>query len=260
MPGTWPGLLQKCIFCEHRQLRLVLSLPEFARICPKLPEFARICFRICHMYGVSMTCRWWAGGDVQGHGVVSTPTFCCAPPTIMHAHSVRKPVATKQLHICQAGQQAVAEACRVVVAVNFRNRTSEPRTILGARLLPRGFRNCGGELVTDPRYSCLMQHEVCAIARLHASITLQKVSRPVPSSANANSGVVFAVTVLKKARPRSRNNAVGLLWAWKRTATPLRTAAKNAGAPAGSSPGKSGARTSTWSLQHIAQGKPAHQG
>ena len=103
------------------------------------------------MFADILTCQWWAGGDVQGHGVVWTPTCCCAPPTIMHAHSVHKPVATKQLHICQAGQQAVAEACRVVVAVNFRNRTSEPRTILGARLLPQSFRNCGGEQVADRR-------------------------------------------------------------------------------------------------------------
>ena len=149
---------------------------------------------------------------MQGHGVVWTSNICCVSPTIMRARSVRKPAAAKQLQICQAGEQAAAEACRVVEAANFRGRTSEPRTVLGARLPPRGLRNCGGELATDPRDSCLMQHEVCATARLHAGNTpSNKISKPVPSSANANSGVVFAVTVLKKARTRTRSSAVGLL-------------------------------------------------
>merc|ERR1712051_638526 len=46
--------------------------------------------------------------------------------------------------------------------------------ILSTRLLPRGFRNSGGEQVADPRDSCLMQHDVCAVARLHAGIAPPK--------------------------------------------------------------------------------------
>ena len=104
MPGTWPGRLEKRAFCEHRQLPCVPSLPEFARICPNLPEFARICLRICHMYGVTMTCRWWTRGGGDGAplplptskaphpdnlthlSTAPAPSAACGPPTFFARH------------------------------------------------------------------------------------------------------------------------------------------------------------------------------